>query len=118
MASIADRYARRGVQVVGVHTPEFDQERDLALLQANVRSLDVRYPVVIDNDSRMWDALGNVVWPTLYLVDARGRIRLVHQGEIHAGERQAREIEQTIDTLVAEATAAPPAARPPSARPR
>ena len=118
MASIADRYARRGVQVIGVHTPEFDQERDLALLQANVRSLGVHYPVVVDNDYKMWDALGNVAWPTLYLVDARGRIRLVHQGEIHAGERGAREIEQTIDTLVAEAPGAPPGAQSPSARPR
>ena len=63
--------------------------------------------MVIDNDSKMWDALDNVAWPTVYLIDARGRIRLVHEGEIHPGERGAREIEQTLDTLVAEATAAP-----------
>ncbi len=57
MASIHERYAPRGVQVVGVHTPEFDQERERALVEANVRTLDVHYPVVLDNDSAMWDAL-------------------------------------------------------------
>jgi alkyl hydroperoxide reductase subunit AhpC len=107
VASVHDRYGKRGVQVVGVHTPEFDQERDHDLLLANVKTLGVRYPVVIDNDYKMWDALGNQAWPSLYLVDARGRIRLKHEGEIHAGEQAAREIEQAIDALLAEASAAP-----------
>lgn len=107
MASVHDRYAKRGVQVVGVHTPEFEQEHDRDLLLANVKSLGVRYPVVIDNDSAMWDALGNVAWPSLYLVDKKGRIRLTHEGEIHAGDKDAREIEQAIDALLGEAAAAP-----------
>ena len=101
-----ERYGPRGVQVVGIHTPEFDQERERALVEANVRSLGVRYPVVIDNDSVMWDALDNRAWPTLYLVDARGRIRLVHEGEIHAGDPGARTIEAKIEALVAEAAPA------------
>jgi len=110
VASIHERYAPRGVQVIGVHTPEFEQEHERALLEANVRALGVRYPVVVDNDSVMWDALDNRAWPTLYLVDARGRIRLVHEGEVHAGDRDAREIEAKIDALLAEASPAKPAA--------
>jgi len=110
VASIHERYAPRGVQVIGVHTPEFDQERERALVEANVKTLDVRYPVVLDNDNAMWDALGNRAWPTLYLIDARGRINLMHEGEIHAGDRDAREIEARIDALLAEAAPAGPAA--------
>ena len=106
MASIYERYAPRGVQVIGVHTPEFEQERERALVEANVRTLGVRYPVVLDNDNAMWDALGNSSWPTLYLIDARGRIRLTHEGEIHRGDRDAHEIEVRIDALLAEAARA------------
>jgi len=109
VASIHERYAPRGVQVIGVHTPEFDQERERALVEANVRTLGVRYPVVLDNDNAMWDALANRAWPTLYLVDARRKIRLMHEGEIHAGDREAREIEATIDALLVEAASAGPA---------
>jgi hypothetical protein len=110
VASIHERYGPRGVQVIGVHTPEFDQERERALVEANVRTLGVRYPVVLDNDSAIWDALDNRFWPTLYLIDARGRIRLVHEGEIHAGEPDAKAIEARIDALVAEASQAASAA--------
>ena len=104
MVSVNERYAPRGVQVIGVHTPEFDPERDRSLLEANVKALGVRYPVVMDNDSLMWDALDNRAWPTLYLIDARGTIRFTHEGEIHAGEPEAREIEAKIDALLAEAS--------------
>lgn len=110
MASVHERYAPRGVQVVGVHTPEFDPERDRSLVEVNVKALGVHYPVVLDNNSAMWDALDNRAWPTLYLIDARGTIRLTHEGEVHAGSPEAREIEGRIDALLAETSAATPGA--------
>ena len=102
MASIEARYAPRGVQVIGVHTPEFEPERDHALIEANVRTLGVRYPIFLDDDGAFWDRLGNRAWPTLYLVDRRGRVRLAHEGEVHAGDDAARAVERALEALLSE----------------
>lgn len=102
MASVQERYGKRGVQVIGVHTPEFDQERDPDLVRAASTHLKVTWPVMLDNDSAMWDALGTEAWPSLYVVDKRGRIRLQHVGEIHANTPEARDIETLLDALLRE----------------
>ena len=102
MASVSERYARRGLRVVGIHTPEFEQEKDAALVRAAVARLNVPYPVVLDNDEKMWDALGTAAWPSLYLVDRKGDVRLEHVGEIHARTDDARHIESLIESLLRE----------------
>ena len=50
----------------------------------------------------MWDALGSRSWPTIYLIDRRGSIRLVHVGEIHEGTAEALEIERLLARLIGE----------------
>jgi thiol-disulfide isomerase/thioredoxin len=77
----ADRYADRGLVVVGVHCPEFGFEHDLDNVRHATRELGVDYPVVIDNDFAIWQSLANQYWPALYLVDRDGRIRFHHFGE-------------------------------------
>jgi redoxin len=102
VASVQERYGPKGVTVVGVHSPEFENERVAANIRDAVRRLGVRYPVVLDTDWTMWDALGNEAWPSLYLVDKKGRIRDTHVGEIHAGTRDARRLEESIEDLLGE----------------
>jgi redoxin len=102
VASISERYAGRGLKVVGIHTPEFEQEKDAALVRAAVARLNVPYPVVLDNDEKMWDALGTAAWPSLYLVDRKGAVRLEHVGEIHARTEEARHLEARIESLLRE----------------
>jgi len=85
-----------------VHSPEFDTERKLDNVRREVRELDVTYPVVVDNDLKMWDALGNRYWPTAYLVDRKGRIRYVHIGETHIGSEEALEVEHLLVGLLKE----------------
>ena len=102
MASISERYAGRGLQVIGVHTPEFDQERDPALVRNAVQGLAIPYPVVLDNDQAMWDALGTAAWPSLYLVDRKGAVRLEHIGEIHTRTEDAERLESLIESLLRE----------------
>ena len=77
----AGKYQDDGLVVLGVHTPEFDVERDLENVRRAVKDLRVDYPVVIDNDYAIWDAFGNRYWPALYFVDAQGRIRHHRFGE-------------------------------------
>jgi glutathione peroxidase-family protein len=96
------RFGPRGLRIVGVHSPEFDHERDRAAVEAKIREFDLEHPVMLDNDFRYWNALGNRAWPAFYLVDKDGLIRGRFVGETHAGDRQATQIEARIEQLLSE----------------
>lgn len=100
MASVHEKFGGRGVRVIGVHAPEFEPERDPANVRREVKRLGVAYPIVMDNELTMWDALDNRAWPALYLIDRRGIIRTMHVGEIHAGTADARRLEEQIEQLL------------------
>jgi len=78
--SWADRYREKGLTVIGVHSPEFDEERNIEHLRREVTSLGIRYPVVTDNDYQTWSAYHVEAWPTTFLLDKQGRIRWMHVG--------------------------------------
>ncbi len=94
----AGKYADHSLLVIGVHTPEFGFEHDLANVRRAVRDMSIDYPVAIDNDYAVWSAFANHYWPALYFADAQGRIRHHHFGE---GEYQQSEM--VIQQLLAEA---------------
>jgi thiol-disulfide isomerase/thioredoxin len=95
-----ERYRKRGLTVVGVHTPEFPFERDAGNVQRAIVQNGLRYAVAQDNDYATWDAWGNQYWPAKYLIDARGRVRYAHFGE---GDYD--KTESAIRALLAEAGA-------------
>jgi cytochrome c biogenesis protein CcdA/thiol-disulfide isomerase/thioredoxin len=74
-------YRKAGLVIVGVHTPEFGFEHVVSNVRAATKDLGVRYPVAVDNDYKTWDAYRNGAWPTEYLIDRRGRIREIKEGE-------------------------------------
>lgn len=76
-----DRYEADGLVIVGVHTPEFEFEKDPANVQRAVDELEVTWPVALDPDMRIWDAFANQYWPAKYVVDRDGALRYVHFGE-------------------------------------
>jgi thiol-disulfide isomerase/thioredoxin len=84
-----ERYAGAGLTIVGVHSPEFLWEKPHDRVAAAVRELDVRYPVVQDNDFAIWKRFGTWAWPTAVLVDRRGVIRYTHIGEGAYAETEA-----------------------------
>jgi len=84
----AEKYADHSLVVIGVHTPEFSFEHDLANVRAAVRDMRIDYPVAIDNDYAVWQAFGNHYWPALYFADAEGHIRHHHFGEGEYGESE------------------------------
>ena len=75
------KYRDRGFVVVGVHTPELPHERVVENVRREVRTLGIPYPVVIDNDWRIWRAFHNQYWPAAYFADATGQLRFYHFGE-------------------------------------
>jgi thiol-disulfide isomerase/thioredoxin len=91
----AERYADRGLVVVGVHAPEFGFEHDLDNVRRATAELGVGYPVVIDNDFAIWRAFGNRYWPAVYLVDRDGRVRFRHFGE-EAYDETERAIQELL----------------------
>jgi thiol-disulfide isomerase/thioredoxin len=92
-----DRYRAKGLTVIGVHSPEFDEERKVENLRGAVSSLGIRYPVVTDNDYQTWKAYKVEAWPTLFLLDKQGRIRWMQ-----VGEGSYDEAERQIQKLLAE----------------
>jgi thiol-disulfide isomerase/thioredoxin len=84
-----ERYARDGLVIVGVHTPEFTFERDRDNVEQAIEDNDLRYPVAQDNAYGTWNAWGNQYWPAKYLIDAEGQVRYVHFGEGAYGETES-----------------------------
>jgi cytochrome c biogenesis protein CcdA/thiol-disulfide isomerase/thioredoxin len=98
-------YHRRGLVVVGVHTPEFAFEHVAGNVRSAVRRLGVEYPVGLDNDYGTWNAWQNQYWPAKYLIDRRGHLRYYHFGEGEYDTTEAR-----IRTLLGESAGALPVA--------
>jgi thiol-disulfide isomerase/thioredoxin len=92
----AERYEPRGLVVVGVHTPEFEFEKDVDHVRRAVREMGVRYPVALDPEYAIWRGFDNHYWPALYFVDARGQIRHHHFGEGEY-EQSERRIQQLLE---------------------
>jgi len=99
MKAIEARYAPRGLTVIAIHSPELEHERDPAAVAAHVKSLGILYPVLVDNDFRYWNSLGNRFWPAFYLIDPQGRIVATRVGELHASDRSADDFEVAIAAL-------------------
>ena len=90
-----DKYADRGLVIVGIHTPEFDFEKSLDNVKEAVDGFEIEYPVVQDNNYWNWNAFNNRYWPAKYLIDTDGYIRYSH-----FGEGKYEETEQAIRLLL------------------
>jgi thiol-disulfide isomerase/thioredoxin len=77
----AEKYKDQGLVVIGVHTPEFAFEQNVANVKRATADLKITYPVAIDNDYAVWRAFENQYWPAHYFIDAQGRVRYHHFGE-------------------------------------
>jgi len=83
------KYKDQGLVIIGVHSPEFEFEKDPKNVSAAIRDFGVPYPVVQDNDFTVWRAYNNRYWPAKYLIDKEGIIRYTHFGE---GDYQETEL--------------------------
>ncbi len=76
-----EKYGDKGLVIIGIHTPEFEFEKEYENVQRAVEQFDVRYPVVLDNDFSTWRAYRNQYWPRKYLIDIDGFIVYDNIGE-------------------------------------
>jgi len=97
------QYGGKGVTIVGIHTPEFEDEADLKRVRAKAEQHGLNFPIAVDNNRQNWKNWNNHSWPSIYLVDKKGNVRYRWEGELDSattkGERLMR---QRINELLAE----------------
>jgi len=91
-----EKYADKGLLIIGVHSPEFEFEKDINNVKDAVKKYSIKYPVVLDNDHQTWSAFGNQYWPREYITDYHGYIRHDHIGEGNYDETE-KVIQQLLD---------------------
>jgi thiol-disulfide isomerase/thioredoxin len=96
----AAKYKSHGLVVIGVHTPEFTFEQNLANVRPAIAAMKLDHPFAIDNDYAIWRAFNNNYWPARYFIDTRGRVR-----DRHFGEGEYESSERTIQRLLTDAGA-------------
>jgi thiol-disulfide isomerase/thioredoxin len=94
------KYSDNGLVVVGVHSPEFQFEKNFTNVNDAVQRFGIKYPVILDSDHGTWNAYQNNYWPRYYLIDSQGYIRYDH-----IGEGDYDQIEKSIQSLLAERAA-------------
>jgi cytochrome c biogenesis protein CcdA/thiol-disulfide isomerase/thioredoxin len=95
LRSLYAAYHPHGLEIVGVHTPEFAFEHELGNVRTAVHDLHVTWPVALDNAYDTWNAFSNEYWPAEYLLDRDGHLR-----HAHFGEGAYAETERAIRTLL------------------
>jgi thiol-disulfide isomerase/thioredoxin len=98
-----ERYADKGLVIVGVHAPEFPFAAAPQNVLRALGELGISYPVLLDNDYATWRAYNNRYWPAKYIGDQDGYLRYFHFGEGSYGETEAliqkllREIDPSVE---------------------
>lgn len=83
LQTIYNQWQPRGLEIIGVHSPEFGYERDVNAVATAAAELGVIWPVALDPDKssfRAWQG-DRRFWPRTYVIDQRGMIRFDHVGE-------------------------------------
>ena len=77
-----ERFRGKDVVILGIHTPETAAEQDTASVSRKADDAEWDFPVLIDSTKANWNAWGNSMWPSVYLVDRRGYLRYFWPGEL------------------------------------
>ena len=100
-----DAFVGRGLTIIGIHTPETKAEHNVDALRRRMQEAELDFPIVADNEKKNWNAWGNSIWPSVYLIDKEGYLRYWWYGELNwksaDGERLMR---QRIEELLGETT--------------
>ena len=97
-----ERYSDDGLQVISVHTPEFEYEKERRRVERAAQRYKLDQPIYMDNDYAYWNALENRFWPSFYLVDREGNIRAQEVGELHLNTSKGDAFEAKLKKLLEE----------------
>lgn len=99
-------FQKKSVEIIGIHTPETEEEKNPDNVRKSVKRLNITYPILLDTKGENWKGWAQQWWPTVWLVDKNGKVRYRWQGELAwkgaDGERiMARKIQELLDERVA-----------------
>ncbi len=97
LTSWEEKYSDEGLLIIGIHSPEFEFEKDINNVQMAVDKYGIKYPVILDNDMETWKAFKNRYWPHKFISDNESYIRYDH-----IGEGGYKETERVIQQLLEE----------------
>ncbi len=83
LIALYEKFQPQGLEVIGVHSPEFDFEKDPLAIQKAADELGVVWPIAIDSNKtnfRSWQP-GSRFWPRTFVLDQNGKVRFDHIGE-------------------------------------
>lgn len=89
------KYKNLKFLIIGIHTPEFDFEKEPENVEKALKDFEIEWPVVLDNDYINWRNFANRFWPAKYLTDKEGNISYTHFGEDAYAETE-RQIQRNI----------------------
>ena len=92
-------YKDQGLEIVGIHSPEFEYEQDVSNIEKALDDLGVTWPIVLDTRRltfRLWQG-SPAYWPRTYVIDQEGQVRFDH-----IGEGGYDDLEATVAYLLAE----------------
>lgn len=98
LKKLHETYSKKGLVIIGVHTPEFEFEKQVENVKEAVKKHEIEYPIALDNDHTTWNLYGNQYWPRSTLLDSKGFIRMEHIGEGGYDEIEDKIIELLTET--------------------
>ena len=82
------RYEDDGLVILGIHTPEFEFEKDYDNVSGALETHRIGWPVAQDNEMTTWRNFNNRYWPAKYLFNSRGEEIYRHFGEGDYGKTE------------------------------
>lgn len=76
-----EKYSDHGLVILGIHSPEFEFEKDFENVADAVEDEGVLWPVALDSDMKTWRAFGNRFWPAKYMLTPSDGLTYTHFGE-------------------------------------
>ena len=98
-----EKFPKSQLEIIGIHTPETENERSVDKLRGAIAERGIEYPVAMDLETENWKAWGNDVWPSVYLIDKKGRVRYWWYGELNWKEAKGEDfMRKKTEELLAE----------------
>jgi thiol-disulfide isomerase/thioredoxin len=98
-----EKYAGKGLTIVGIHTPEFEHEADVKRVRAKAEQNGLKFPIAVDNGGQNWKNWKNRYWPSVYLIDKKGKVRYYWEGELDSKTTKGEHLlRRRIEELLAE----------------
>ena len=101
VATWAKAFPTDKVSVIGVHTPELPEERNIENVKAAVKRLGITYPILVDGDNTNWNHYKLKWWPTVFVIDQKGQVQQIWEGEMGwNGADGFQQITRTVQRLL------------------